>query len=178
MANTFGHSLRRYVGHKLYLAEIAQRKATLIADRGIEADLPPFWADAPEPDDQDDQPDWGEIEYLEMLADARAHERALLASAMRCVCTPAMRAEFECCAWCELSGVYSDVYKERNGFRPRHHREWSALELDEAIRWYYANPVEPEIVEPTIPTSGQGWTLITDAPEGAHERLENDWYRG
>jgi hypothetical protein len=177
MARTLGHTVRRYEGHKLYLATIATRKAIMLADDGADPSDVPFWADAPEPEIED-LCDVGEIAYQEDLADMREHERALLASAMRCTCTEQMRAGWECCAWCELSGIYSDVYKERNGIRPRHHGEWSAIDLDREIRWMYANPVEPEIIEPTIPTSGQGWTLITDEPEGADVRLENDWYRG
>jgi len=47
MARTFGHVWHRYEGHKLYLAEIAARKASLVADRGHEIDAPPFWMDAP-----------------------------------------------------------------------------------------------------------------------------------
>lgn len=168
--------MRRYLGHKLYLANCAAIKAAPLADNGLEIDVLPFWADAPEP--EDDQLDVGEIAYLDLLADHRDHERSLLASAMRCTCTAEMVAGWEVCAWCELSSLYSDVYKERNGMRPRHHGDWTATDLDREIRWMYANPVEPEIIEPTIPTSGTGWTLITDQPEGAHERLENDWYRG
>lgn len=52
MARTFGHVWRRYEGHKLYLAEIAARKAALVVDRfdrgdhDLRGDLP-FWMDAP-----------------------------------------------------------------------------------------------------------------------------------
>jgi len=47
MARTFGKRFRRYVGHKLYLAEIAARKASLVVDNGRDVDLQPFWMDAP-----------------------------------------------------------------------------------------------------------------------------------
>lgn len=139
MANTFGHTSRRYLGHKLYLAEIAQRKAIMIADVGADPSDAPFWADAPEPI-EDDQPDWGEIEYQEEMADHRAHERALLASAMRCTCAPDAISSLEFCHWCLLASEYSDTYKERNGFRPRHHGSWSGIELWDAIHRLYAQP--------------------------------------
>lgn len=47
MARTVGHVYHRYLGHKLYLAEIAARKAALVRDRGHEIDVQPFWMDAP-----------------------------------------------------------------------------------------------------------------------------------
>jgi hypothetical protein len=141
MANTFGHSMRRYLGHKLYLASNAARKARFAVDHGIEEDLPPFWADAPEPTDHDDQgPDWGEIAYQDEMADHRAHERALLASVLACTCTEDMRASFACCNWCELASAYSDTYKDRNGIRPRHFANWTGLDFDRALQRLYAQP--------------------------------------
>lgn len=140
MANTFGHSFRRYVGHKLYLAEIAQRKATLIADHGADPSDVPFWADAPEPEIEDTC-DVGDLAYYDDLQGHREHERALLASAMRCTCAPDALTTFEFCQWCDLASEYSDTYKDRNGFRPRHHRTWSGLELWDAIHRLYAQPM-------------------------------------
>lgn len=142
MANTFGHTSRRYLGHKLYLAEIAQRKAIMIADEGADPSDVPFWADAPEPTDhEDDQIDWSEIEYRSDLADMRDHERTLLAAAMRCTCAPDVLDTFgPFCQWCDLASTYSDTYKERNGFRPRHHGQWTGLELWDAIQRLYDRP--------------------------------------
>jgi hypothetical protein len=139
MANTFGHTCRRYLGHKLYLATIAQRKAITIADEGADPSDAPFWADAPEPEIEESI-DWGEIEYQDMMADARAHERALLASVLSCTCTEDMRASYSCCNWCELASAYSDTYKDRNGIRPRHFANWTGLDFDRALQRLYAQP--------------------------------------
>ncbi len=46
MSNTFGHTLHRYVGAKLYHAERAARKAAPVADSGNEPDESPFWTKA------------------------------------------------------------------------------------------------------------------------------------
>ena len=162
MANTVGHTMRRYLGHKLYLATIAQRKATLIADAGADPADAPFWSEAICVCERN------ECAECVALADSRDY----------CTCTPAMRASWECCGYCELASIYSDVYKERNGIRPRHSYAMTRAELDDAIRWYYANPIEQEDIEPIVPTSGDGWTLITDRPYDAEHRLADDWMRG
>jgi len=47
MANTYGHTMRRYEGHKLYLANIARRKAAPLADNGLDLDVAPFWTACP-----------------------------------------------------------------------------------------------------------------------------------
>lgn len=47
MANTTGHTVRRYFGHKLYLANIAAIKAAPLADHGLEIDVLPFWTACP-----------------------------------------------------------------------------------------------------------------------------------
>lgn len=139
MANTFGHTSRRYLGHKLYLAEIAQRKAIMISDEGADPSDVPFWADAPEP--IDDDLDVGDLAYYDDLDACRAHERALLASAMRCTCPADVLDTFgPFCQWCDLASTYSDTYKERNGFRPRHHGQWTGIELWDAIHRLYAQP--------------------------------------
>ncbi len=140
MAKTMGHTMRRYMGHKLYLATIAQRKAIMIADDGADPSDVPFWADAPEPSDEDDL-DVGDLAYYDDLACAREHERALLARAMRCTCAPDVLDTFgPFCQWCDLASTYSDTYKERNGFRPRHHGQWTGIELWDAIHRLYAQP--------------------------------------
>lgn len=140
MANTFGHTSRRYLGHKLYLAEIAQRKAIMISDEGADPSDVPFWADAPEPEIEDTC-DVGDLAYYDDLQGHREHERALLASAMRCTCAPDVLDTFgPFCQWCDLASTYSDTYKERNGFRPRHHGQWTGIELWDAIHRLYAQP--------------------------------------
>ena len=75
MANTFGHVFRRYVGHKLYLTEIAQRKASLVVDDGADADSDPFWTEAMcicarHECDQCQGPDMEDVWYAEEMADA------------------------------------------------------------------------------------------------------------
>ena len=98
-----------------------------------------------------------------------------------CTCTPEMRASFECCARCEMSGIFSDVYKDRNGFRPRFHGSWTLAELDEAIRSLYASMEDDEdqAVPPFAPTSGEGWALVTATePDLIVARLEADYYQG
>lgn len=46
MAKTRGHSMRRYVGEKMYHAAIAARKAFTAPDNGAEPSDYPFWDDA------------------------------------------------------------------------------------------------------------------------------------
>jgi hypothetical protein len=141
MAKTMGHTMRRYMGHKLYLAECAARKAAPLADNGLEIDVDPFWMAEADPSDQDDL-DVGDLAYLDDLACAREHERALLASAIRCTCAPDVLDTFgPFCQWCDLASTYSDTYKERNGFRPRHHGQWTGIELWDAIHRLYAQPM-------------------------------------
>jgi hypothetical protein len=139
MANTMGHTMRRYLGHKLHLANLAQRKAIMIADDGADPSDAPFWADAPEPEIEDTC-DVGDLAYYDDLQGAREHEHALLASAMRCTCAPDACERLEFCQWCDLASTYSDTYKERNGFRPRHHGQWTGIELWDAIHRLYAQP--------------------------------------
>ena len=47
MSNTTGHTMHRYQGHKLHLASLAQRKATALADNGLQLDVAPFWTACP-----------------------------------------------------------------------------------------------------------------------------------
>ena len=46
MSNTYGHTLRRYVGEKLYQARDRAAKYSHVADNGKDADVAPFWMDA------------------------------------------------------------------------------------------------------------------------------------
>lgn len=47
MAKTTGHTMRRYLGHKLYLANCAAIKAAPLADNGLDLDVAPFWTACP-----------------------------------------------------------------------------------------------------------------------------------
>lgn len=47
MSKTVGHTMHRYQGHKLHLASLAQRKATELADNGLDLDVAPFWTACP-----------------------------------------------------------------------------------------------------------------------------------
>lgn len=83
MSRTNGHTVRRYEGEKLYYAGIAQRKAALVADRGLDLDVPAFY-DVTEP-----EPcrcaacgvslDVGDVWYAELMEDARERDMALAA---------------------------------------------------------------------------------------------------
>jgi hypothetical protein len=47
MSNTTGHTMHRYQGHKLHLANLARRKAMTLADNGLDLDVAPFWTACP-----------------------------------------------------------------------------------------------------------------------------------
>jgi len=71
MAKTMGHTMRRYLGHKLHLANLAARKASQLADHGLEIDVDPFWMAEADPSDQDDL-DVGDLAYYDDLASTSA----------------------------------------------------------------------------------------------------------
>lgn len=73
----------------------------------------------------------------------------------------------------ELISIYSDMYKEHYGFRPRHMGEWTEARLQAAIDSLASVPVncddEPYVwdgsgevdhVTASQPTSGDGWAFV------------------
>lgn len=71
----------------------------------------------------------------------------------------------------ELLSIYSDVFKERNGFRPRNYGWMTDAELTAAIEALEALPPiewepydyesgEVDHVTPAQPTAGDGWAFI------------------
>ena len=86
----------------------------------------------------------------------------------------------------ELYSLYSDLFKDREGFRPRWAYDWSVEELEAAI-----DALEPlncgrgpcdchtclEGENPwDFPTSGEGWAVV--ASEGVQERMRDQWWEG
>lgn len=79
----------------------------------------------------------------------------------------------------ELYDLYSDLYKDAYGVRPRHAAAYTVEELKRAIDalpppepTYYDEARELEL----IPTYGQGWALLSDDLDA--DRLADDYFAG
>jgi hypothetical protein len=96
-----------------------------------------------------------------------------------CTCSPEQMSGliYDPCNWCLLASDFSDTYKELYGVRPRFYAEWSEAKLARRLADLYDQAaLIKEPVTTAIPTSGDGWTLITDDDAGLAERLEGDCY--
>lgn len=70
----------------------------------------------------------------------------------------------------ELLSLYSDMYKDRRGFRPRHMADWTVADFERAISALEREPIEEwetshwgegetDQVTEYQPTSGEGWAF-------------------
>jgi len=79
-----------------------------------------------------------------------------------------MREAFDCCAWCEMLGLYSDLYKDAYGIRPRpshHFKGWTVNDFQAAIDSLPKYDAEQEARDRAdarlrvMPLNGAGWTV-------------------
>jgi hypothetical protein len=99
-----------------------------------------------------------------------------------CACTPSMRIAYDCCDWCDLVGLHSDLYKDAYGMRPR--RDWSGFttaDIQAAIDSLPKYDPEQEAREReemrlrVMPLSGAGWTVrFAGEPEIARDRYMSE----
>jgi hypothetical protein len=89
-----------------------------------------------------------------------------IAALVSCACTDAMRLDYDCCAWCEMVGLHSDLYKDAYGIRPR--RDWTGYttaEIQADIDLLPKYDPEQEAREReearlrVMPLNGEGWTV-------------------
>ena len=67
----------------------------------------------------------------------------------------------------EALGIYSDIFKDLYGARPSLERmaEWPLPEIWEAVNSVSSQLDEELGIEQPLPTSGEGWSLITPGPQ-------------
>jgi hypothetical protein len=102
-----------------------------------------------------------------------------MVSLPHCTCVAREDHLTDACDWCIAQSVYSDVYKEHNGIRPRgeYMRLWTLAQFEAAIAefgGFVALDVEREREEARLrlmPLSGAGWSVdFAGQPEEARDR--------